>query len=176
MESFGSFDWLGELCNEIKLHILSPISSLNLTLRLNNWYGCSICLSWRRSLSYKNLPFDLQSRSMDRFLYDRVSVMKKIYKHLQFFYLTDYQSAPNYVLKCPHCYHQVKKLNQDKQIISNSLTESYALKSISLAKLCTDVLLKFQWQIKHFFTVLCLGPELRLTSPKRRNKLHLNYK
>ena len=30
-----------------------------------------LTLSWRRSLSYRNQSIDLQSKSMDRFLYDR---------------------------------------------------------------------------------------------------------
>ena len=39
-------------------------------LKVKNYFYYSLTLSWRGSLSYRNQSLDLQSKSMDWFLYD----------------------------------------------------------------------------------------------------------
>ena len=43
----------------------------------------ALTLSWRRSLSYKNKPIDLQSKWVDRFLYGRDLHMNEL-RYLDF--------------------------------------------------------------------------------------------
>ena len=45
--------------------------------------GTQLTLSWGRPLSYRNQSIDLQSKSMDWFLYGIASVMKKLKSSLQ---------------------------------------------------------------------------------------------
>ena len=43
-----------------------------------------LTLSWRRSLSYRNQPIDLKSKSMDWFLYDNGLCHERVNKYLNF--------------------------------------------------------------------------------------------
>ena len=52
-------------------HLLQGLNSSNtVQLTYHRYYTSNLTLSWRRPLSYRNQPINLQSKSMDWFLYD----------------------------------------------------------------------------------------------------------
>ena len=51
-----------------------------------------LTLSWPKSVSYRNQSTDLQSKSMDRFLYDRDLHLERV-KYSTFFYLEKLQNS-----------------------------------------------------------------------------------
>ena len=74
----------------------------------NDWYELPLTLSWRRPLSYRNQSINLESKSIDWFLYKWDSVMKEVQKK-------DRQEQINYFLdKVQH----FRGLNEFKQLLN----------------------------------------------------------
>ena len=68
---------LQDICERLLLKLLRKLLQNLMKLAFSYFFLLIFTLSWRMSLSYRNQSIDLQSKSVDWFLYMETSVMKE---------------------------------------------------------------------------------------------------